>query len=425
MRKLGIAAAVLLCLLIPGIALAQAEAERTRVVILGVGHSAQLVEERQRPAALRAFFDRVAPDAIAVERSPEEFARGDHYEFTYEIQYLAIPYAAERGIPLHPIDWLPSKEDMLLGFGVDLESPPEIRRGWRGFLSFPDSAEVRLPLFFADGEADRMLRRAPWQTAWEPASRDLPRRLYLYRTYLQARRILLAAGQHPGGTLLVPIGVNHKDDIESILADHPRIEIMQPSIFGEPTAAEIEAAIRREDLIAIASFNLLGVQASTGNVDWAWMRRVTASLEQDGSTPETRLLATRLAVLTGELAPAAAIDAYRQIQVEAGESMRFTWNGVKDTTRVDSYFDPFGNLWVSERACVEIARELYRQGRADEAMAIRDRLADILPEAKARQLLAYWPKHVAAGRNMTEPCRAFSAPGCGNACGIAHPREEQ
>lgn len=65
---------------------AQDAAERTRVVILGVGHSTQLVAERQQPAALRAFFDRVEPDVIAVERAPEEFARGDRYEFTYEIQ---------------------------------------------------------------------------------------------------------------------------------------------------------------------------------------------------------------------------------------------------------------------------------------------------------------------------------------------------
>jgi hypothetical protein len=188
----------------------QPAAERTRVVILGVGHSTQLVEERQQPAALRAFFDRVAPDAIGVERAPQEFERGDQYEFTYEIQYLAVPYARERGIPLHPIDWIPPREDLLLGFGVDLETPPEVRSGWRGFLSFPDPADVRLPLFFADSQADREHRREPWLAEWEPASRDLPRRLFLYRTFLQAQRI-------------------------------PRA-----------------AALHREDLLAVASFNLLG-----------------------------------------------------------------------------------------------------------------------------------------------------------------------
>lgn len=374
------------------------ERTRTRLVILGVDHSTQLVEERQRPAALRAFYDRVAPAAIAVERSPEEFARGDHYEFTYEIQYVALPYARERGIPVHPVDWIPSRDDMLLGFGVDLETPPRVRSGWRGFLSFPDSAAVRLPLLFADAEGDRTARRAPWQSEWEPASRDLPRRLYLYRTFLQARRIAAAAEHYPGRTLLVQIGANHKDDIERILAGHPSLEIVQPSSYGEPSAEEIERAVRREDLLAIASFNLLGVQARTGNIDWEWLRRVLGRLEREGSTPETRLLSTRLAVLTGALGAEAAIERYRRIQTEAGDSLAFTWTGVKDPSRVDSYFDPFGNLTLGQRAALEIAREHYRLGQDQAGDAIRRELVAALPAEKSLQLLAYWPEHVVRDR---------------------------
>jgi hypothetical protein len=368
---------------------------RTRVVILGVGHSTQLVEERQQPAALRAFFDRVQPDAIGVERDPEPFARGDHYEFTYEIQYIALPYAQERGLPVHPIDWIPPRDDLILGFGVDLEEPPEIRGGWQGFLAFPDPTESRLPLLFADSEEDRASRRAPWQEEWAPPSRDLPRRLFLYRTFLQARRIAEAAALHPGGTLLVPVGVNHKEDIERILADHPRIEIVQPSTFGTPSPGEVEGHILRRDLVAIASFNLLGIQWTTGEVDWDWMRRVVRRLEEEDSSPEVRLLATRLQVLTGELPPEEALHLYHRIAEEAGDSLPFTWTGVKDRARLDSYFDPFGNLSVGQRARLEAARELLRLGREGEALALREGLARELPPRMERQLEAYWDEHLA------------------------------
>src|SRR5262245_6906296 len=73
-------------LAIVGLAAAQTEPKpKTRLVILGVSHSQQLVAESYQPAVFRAFFDRVKADAIGIERSPDELARNDHYEFTYEI----------------------------------------------------------------------------------------------------------------------------------------------------------------------------------------------------------------------------------------------------------------------------------------------------------------------------------------------------
>ena len=56
-------------------------AHQATLVILGVvEHSAQLVAEFYQPAVFRAFFQRVQPDVISVERSPQEFLRGDYYE---------------------------------------------------------------------------------------------------------------------------------------------------------------------------------------------------------------------------------------------------------------------------------------------------------------------------------------------------------
>ena len=74
--------------------------DTTEIVVLGVAHAGMLVAESYQPAVLRAYIDRVQPDAICVERSPEEFARGSHYEFTYEIQSLVVPYARAQQIPI-------------------------------------------------------------------------------------------------------------------------------------------------------------------------------------------------------------------------------------------------------------------------------------------------------------------------------------
>src|SRR3546814_4560832 len=91
---------------------------------------------------------------------------------------------------------------------------------------------------------------------------DFARRLFLYRTFLQARRIALAARKYPGERLLVVVGMMHKDDLERILADHRGIKIIQPSdIASEPGLAEITRHQRVEDLFAIATFNLLGMQS--------------------------------------------------------------------------------------------------------------------------------------------------------------------
>ena len=71
------------------------------LVILGVvEHSAQLVAESYQPAVFRAFFQRVQPDVICVERSPQEFLRGDYYEYSYELQHVAVPFARGGDTPL-------------------------------------------------------------------------------------------------------------------------------------------------------------------------------------------------------------------------------------------------------------------------------------------------------------------------------------
>lgn len=374
-------------------ATASATAPPTRVIVLGVDHSTQLVARGDQPAALDAFLARAKPDAICVERTPDAFARNDFYEFTYEVQSVVVPYARRNGIDLCPVDWEPSREDQLLGFGVDLEALPELRpaKGFQQFLSFPQAATLQRRLLNADNP-DNVARVAQW--ASQPAKNaadDLPRRLYLYRTYMQAKRLAQAARARPGGTVVLVVGEFHKRDIEAILAGDPAIELVQPSTVGEPTADELRRHDRREYRLAIATFNLLGAQAATGRIDFAWLRDVIGQLEEENDTPEVRLLATRLARLEGRIDAKQAIARYEQIANIDGDPA-FTWNGVKDRTRIDSYFDPFGNLDLRRRALLEAAREWQRLGNRRKSASLLTRVADGLSPRQQLQLRGYWQR---------------------------------
>ncbi|MBY8821534.1 hypothetical protein [Sphingomonas colocasiae] len=363
----------------------------TRVIVLGVEHAAQLVAKGDQPGALAAFATALAPDAICIERAPEQFARGDHYEFTYEIQGILLPLAAETGVDICPFDWMPPVEDQKLALGLDLETPPEIRpqSGFRGFLSFPDPAILKRDLFDADrAETTGQTRR--WAgTAAPRADRDFPRRLYLYRTFMQARRIRAAAARHPGGTVLVVVGQFHKPDIEAILRDDPAIALVQPSSLPRPSPDEVARATSQAHRAAILSFNLLGVQGEGGTVDWPWVGAVLDAFEAGSPGPEARLYRIRYRQLTKAAALAEAIAAYRALARDPGASVMPVWNGAKDPARIDSYFDPFGNLSIAQRAGVELARCLAANGKRRDAADELARVRADLPDGKARQLDGY------------------------------------
>jgi hypothetical protein len=390
-----LAGRVLLLLLLACAGALRAQPAPTRVVVLGVTHSGQLVDAAQRPGAIRALMARIHPDAVAVERDPQSFARNDFYEFTFEAQSIAVPWARELGLPVYPIDWLPPVEDQRLLFGIDVETPPLIRApdGLGAFMAFADPTELRQPLFYADGAEAGKADLAWADTVADPAIADGARRLYLYRTFQQARRVMRAAANHRGGVLLVVVGSQHKPDLERVLAGYPQVQLVPPQTFGEPPAAEAQALETDADAHAVSVFNLLGVQSGTGNIDFDYVAQMLARLERSAPGPESALLRARFEVLAGRLRPTEALAAYRAVAESAGGT-RFAWTGVKDRARVDSYFDPFGNLTVKQRAMLEQARELGKLGRGAEADALRDRLAAELGGVQAAQLLAYWPAYV-------------------------------
>jgi hypothetical protein len=385
----------------------------TTLVVLGVDHSAQLAGRGYHPGYLRAFFDRVRPTALCVERSPDEFARGDYYEFTYEVQHVAVPYARARGVALCPVDWLPGRDDERLAFGrLEVVDPPAVRaaHGFQGFLAL-DSAALRRTLFYADSAPSRAEARAFYDRPRAAGWPDFPRRLGLYRTFMQAMRVRAAARAHPGATVLVVVGSLHKDDIERVLAGDPGLRIVQPSAYGLPDAAAADAALEPADLAAILAFNLLGVQPLEGPVDWAWVGTVLERYARVRSAaPELPLLRARHAGLTGREAPAAAAARFERLAAAADTAARFTFTGVEDARRLDSYFDPFGNLSVRRRALVEAARAWARAGRPADAERVRGALvgdgAWWSPLRRA-QLAAYWERYVtsAAPPGTTGPTR--------------------
>lgn len=391
---------LLLAVLSMAASAAVAAAAPTRVIVLGVDHAAQLVSEADQPAVLAAFIDQVAPDAICIERAPEAFARNDHYEFTYEIQDVVVPMARARRIALCPFDWMPPDEDERLGFGMSVSQPLEVRRasGFQGFLAFPDAAARTRRFFHADDRANLAQVDAWARTASDAATarHDLPRRLFLYRTFLQAQRIAAAARAHPGGTVLVVVGEFHKHDIEDVLSGAADITLVQPSSLGLPAAEQIDAHDSRVYRLAIARFNVLGAQAATGNVDHAWVARVIAALAAENDDAEVELLRIRHARLTGAMTPEAAVAAYCALAVRDDAHRAAGWDGVLDRSRVDAYFDPFGNLRVDQRARVELARELAATGDAAGAEALRVALTGELTPRQARQFDAYWAREIVA-----------------------------
>jgi hypothetical protein len=374
---------------------AGASAAATRVVILPVNHSQQLVARSDQPGFLTALIETLKPDAICIETFPRAYARNDFYDFVYEQTGIIVPYARAHGISLYPIDWEPERDDMMLAFGMNLDETPPIRpkAGWGAFLNFPSAKDLKAP--FLDPQPDVVAHVQRWAKA-DPAdpSQDAPRRLYLYRTFLQARRIAAVAHAHPGGTVLVVIGEFHKWDIERTLAHDSAIKFVQPKDVFSPDERKADRLTTPAQRVAILSFNLLGLQSISGNVDWDWMREELAALPNSEPEAERQLFAIRLDQLTHKITPAEAIARYRTLIAATPPDLKFSWTGAKDPNRLDSYFDPFGNLTIRQRAQLELARAQAQAGQMDDAKTGFDDLVRVFNTQQAFQARTYAPLYL-------------------------------
>lgn len=188
--------------------------------------------------------------------------------------------------------------------------------------------------------------------------------------------------------MLVVVGEFHKRDLEAHLAAMDSIAIASPSSVGRPGVNEVAAATTPDQEAAILSFNLLGRQAETRNVNWDWVGRVLANSERR-DTSEARLFRLRFEQLTGRYNAKRLMQRYLALARMMPDTVQFTWTGAQDTTRVDSYFDPYGKLNVSQRARLEAARVILRTD-ARAARELINQVTGKLSQREARQLAAYW-----------------------------------
>lgn len=377
------------------IAVQSSYAQKAKVIILGVGHSTQLINYNQQPAAIRAFIDKVKPSAICIERSPEEFSRNDFYEFTYEQQYTIIPYARKNKIPLHPIDWLPSDQDLDLAFGIkDLEIPKFTRQknGFLGFTTFTEKNAFEDGFYFADHKK-HIDSIASWYTNHpEKNAFDFPRRLFLYRTFLQSKRIQKVLENYSkSDTILVVIGAFHKNDIEKNLGQNG-YEIIQPNTFGTITDEEIRNHFIQKDAYAILSFNLLGMQHQLNKVNRKLIDFAFGHLKET-NTVEKQFFMIKNASFTKAISSKQCISEYLSLLDKVNDE-KLTWTGVKDFSRVDSYFDPFGNLSLAKRIRLELAREYRKSSKEKEFTREIAMVLDGLNDYKKQMLSLYIEKYL-------------------------------
>lgn len=371
-------------------------AQKPKVVVLGVGHSTQLINFDQQPAAIRAFINKVDPAAICIERSPEEFTKNDFYEFTYEQQYVVVPYAKALMKPLHPIDWLPAEPDSDLAFGVkNLEVPRFIRSrsGFLGFTVFSEENDFEDGLYFADSP-DYGHRIEKWYAQHpQKTSLDFPRRLFLYRTFLQAKRIEKVLENHSEkDTILVVIGSFHKNYIEKNLAENG-YTVIQPSSFGEISMQDINKNFKLEDAYAILSFNLLGMQSNINKINPKIIDHAFEHLEKTTSV-EKEFFKVKFDLFLNKISSKQALDHYQKLLTITDDTTVFTWNGIKDKTRLDSYFDPFGNISLKKRIRLEIARE-FRKMRNEKMFEKEINLiSEGMNDYKKQMLMVYVQKYL-------------------------------
>lgn len=368
---------------------------KCKVIVLGVGHSNQLVTRECQPAVYRAFFDHISPAVIGIERAPMEYNRSDFYEFTYEQQNIILPYARENNIPVRPFDWTPSSDDQQLAWNIsDFDQPPFVRgkETHKDFIYFSESSIQEQNFFFS--ETDELKRQVySWINEKKSGEQDFPRRLFLYRTFMQAMRIKHIAKEYIGETVLIVVGHMHKNDIEEILKEVSFIELAQSSAYEYPSTKEIEKNLYVEDLYAIANFNLLGVQ-SKHFVDFEWLTNVVNRLDGETSSPEVELYKIRLDLLTKAKESKKAINEYQKIINDINPNSTFHYNGLKDKWRLDSYYDPFGNLTILHRVYLELAREYSKINSFEKVEEIKELLSKELSSFQRLQLNYYWDNYL-------------------------------
>lgn len=366
------------------------------VTVLGVAHSAQLYKREYRPAALRAWLEGVNPDVIAVEVTQERLQQADFYGFTYEIQDVLIPYAKSNRIEYTPFDWEPSVKDMLTAFRFDLSKYPQIRpeQGWGAFVQFNHETLDKLDFFYTNDSPEIQSTKEWAANDTGNINAEAARRLFLYRTHMQARNIERIARENPGKRIAVVVGYMHQADLISLLESSPTVRLRPANAFPLNHVQNADSYDRISDFMAIAWVNLFSVQSELGIYDSLWIADVLSQLEDSMSAEELTMLKLRFAELEGNEELTELRDKWLRLSEILPEDRTPSWRGIISDGRMDSDFDPFARLSLYERAHHEAARISCILGDNESMTESLNKVEKSLAEKYHAQYLGYWQQRI-------------------------------
>ncbi|WP_428229528.1 hypothetical protein [Flavobacterium sp.] len=193
-------------------------------------------------------------------------------------------------------------------------------------------------------------------------------------------------------TILVVIGAFHKNDIEKNLRDNG-YEIVQPNSYGTIEKKDIDANFEKMDSYAILSFNLLGMQSYNDKINKELVNQAFDQLKEENNT-EINFLKIKYDLFLKKIDSKEAIKQYKNLLTNSDSDRDFTWNGVKNKSRIDSYFDPFGNLNVLQRIHLELLREYSKTSNLKGCQSETEVLSKGLNTLKNNMLLEYIRQYI-------------------------------
>ncbi len=295
------------------------------VLVLGTHHApGMFLSAEYTPAHIRATLEAAKPDVVAVESHPRWFEQGRFHVVTYEAQGVAVPFARERGIPVHGVDW---KDIEAWDRDEERRSLQRARRvqqmlSYSGSLDLSFFGKLIRRVGEGDRERDRRRRDIDWEyfndvhsdehgkSRWGGISPD-DKNFAARRDRGIAANILEVMRDHPGKRLVVVIGAHHKTFLDILLARHEGVKVLR---LGDdvplPSDAQIEAAWTVQDLIACLGHNL-----DTGHsyfhaelADLDRMQGLLEELELRGERPDAaRYFRARIDALSGRSETAAQV----------------------------------------------------------------------------------------------------------------------
>lgn len=273
------------------------------VIVIGAAHSDLLRSPHFSPAHIRAALDVAEPTLVGVEANPIWFANGVFFPGTYECQGIAIPWAVERCIPVHGIDWqdydrmMRDVEEGRLSAGASEAAEAATLAALREEAHSELAARENADICF-----DEWNRRPPPVDA---AHADL----MLRRDQHIAHQCCVLLRMYDSARLAVVIGAMHKAELDAMFAGEPGIVVRQLEELGGVSESVIQAAWTRRDAFAVLTECLDGAVPYwfPETIDHRWLREVARVAEDAEDDPERVYLEARRLTAAGDMQTAAGL----------------------------------------------------------------------------------------------------------------------